>query len=286
MQLRPENAVAATISDPRLGAAEEEKSLLARAPACGEEVLESATVTLLGREVWIRTHEALGVAGRPWPAQEVAARAVCSRLAEAPSCQMLVELGAGCGALAMALALELEEVREVARHNGCAKTADSRPAGPPAPVVVTSDLAEVLWLLEENCQSLSRSHPRPGELRLESCALSWGDEQVTRSLAARANRDGGSCCVVACECAYWGGWDLFEDDTREPLAATLDQLIVGDEGLGLLVHEVRDAGREAGLYDFIRARGLEVKREEPSGSREVIEGSGEVEIWSVRRKKS
>ncbi|CAK0898156.1 unnamed protein product, partial [Prorocentrum cordatum] len=88
-----------------------------------------------------------------------------------------------------------------------------------------------------------------------------------------------SAAAVACECAYWGGWDLFAQDTRAPLADTLD-VLVGDGGIGILVFEVRDWSREASLLGMILERGLEVHREEP---RDRDPAEGEVGVWSLRR---
>lgn len=211
------------------------------------------TVQLLGRALRLRTDDALGVAGRPWPAQEVAARSVCRLLASAESCRTVVELGAGCGALAMVLAQEL--------------------AGRGHRVVAT-DLPEVLPLLRQNCREAGNG------VVLECCALPWGDLLCARRLAEEAAAQGSSC-VVGCEVAYWGGWDLFEEDTREPLARTLDALIVGEEGFGLLVHEVRDAVREESLFCMLRALGLEPQRLEPEGVQQL--GEGEVGVWLLRR---
>mmetsp|Transcript_100521 Transcript_100521/g.324213 ORF Transcript_100521/g.324213 Transcript_100521/m.324213 type:complete len:275 (+) Transcript_100521:80-904(+) len=217
--------------------------------------LERVELRLLGRELSVFTDDALGVAGRVWPAQEVAALHLRRlMLAEGGSsertcrCGTVFELGAGCGALSVALAEELgPDVR-----------------------VVCSDLPEVVPLMELNCQVVSLSHLGSS---VECRALRWGD--LDAAMALLTGGTGGSAggngrvdssastCVVACEAAYWGGWDLFEEDTREPLAATLHSLITGPEGFGLLVHEVRDPGREAGLFELIRAKGLEVWRQEP-----------------------
>lgn len=218
------------------------------------------TVKLLDREVQILTDEKLGVAGRPWPAQEVAARATCRLLPSVTDCALVVELGAGCGALAIALAQEL---------------AEQSSGGGGGSRVVATDLPEVLPLLEQNCtRAGARGAPAP-----ECCALAWGDLDAIARLAGKEH--GGSCLVVACECAYWGGWTLFEDDTREPLTATLDALIA-EKGLGLLVHQVRDAEREASLYTMLESRGLELRREEPPGQQELREG--EIGIWTLRRR--
>jgi len=238
----------------------------------------ATTIQILGDDVEIFTDAALGVAGRPWPAQEVAARAVRRFIPPLERCRTIVELGSGCGALAVALAGWFGSGRRI----------------------VATDLPEVLPLLKRNCHAASvrgvdTSGGNNGKTSSLDChALRWGDLNQARAiLAADVPLDSTSnasfdfddqrqsICVVACEVAYWGGWDIFEEDTREPLVATLDYLIRGPEGIGILVHEVRDSARETSIFNMIRAHGLAVQRVQPPGQDEIVEG--QVGVWVLRR---
>eukprot|EP00747_Dinoflagellata_sp_TGD_P169313 gnl/TRDRNA2_/TRDRNA2_198019_c0_seq1.p1 gnl/TRDRNA2_/TRDRNA2_198019_c0~~gnl/TRDRNA2_/TRDRNA2_198019_c0_seq1.p1 ORF type:complete len:229 (+),score=37.96 gnl/TRDRNA2_/TRDRNA2_198019_c0_seq1:22-687(+) len=154
----------------------------------------------------------------------------------------VVELGSGCGALACALALE-----------------GHRP-------VVATDLASVVPLMEKNVQL--------NGVEVECRELQWGDIEGARALA-------GAGAVIACEVAYAVFKDLFADDTRVPLANTLDALI-GEDSIGIFAFQVRDSDREASLLEMFRDRGLELTREEPAGG---DPDEGEVGVWSIRRLK-
>lgn len=201
------------------------------------------TLRLLGRNVKVHTDDALGVAGVPWPAQEIAGAAV-RRFVRDPC--TIVEIGAGCGALACALALDGHRV-------------------------VATDLPEVMSLMQNNVTL--------NEAAVECHALRWGEIDAAHELIPSSN---GPLLVIACEVAYWGGWDLFDEDTRGPLADTLNTLI-GDHGLGLLVHKARDLVREVSILAYLRDRGLEVRREQPAG-REPEEG--EIGVWLLKRQGS
>mmetsp|Transcript_29154 Transcript_29154/g.61985 ORF Transcript_29154/g.61985 Transcript_29154/m.61985 type:complete len:299 (-) Transcript_29154:8-904(-) len=271
-------------------------------------------VRLLGRDLSVWTDDSLGVAGRCWPAQEVAGEALLELLLGVgsefgassalpaaatvegePRCRTVVELGAGCGALSVAIAQALQGKAQV----------------------IATDLPEVVPLMQANVDEFTKSSssssnaadPNPDpDCRFLSCAaLPWGDVEAAESILATAKTDAllqarphqyctdnkgtdihnawdvpssSSCCVVACEVAYWGGWDLFADDTREPLASTLDSLIVGPQAFGLVVHQVRDAGREASLFKMIRRRSLEILRLQP---RNKGPEEGEIGVWVLKR---
>mmetsp|Transcript_59150 Transcript_59150/g.157411 ORF Transcript_59150/g.157411 Transcript_59150/m.157411 type:complete len:220 (-) Transcript_59150:132-791(-) len=201
-------------------------------------------VQLMDQSVRVCTDEALGVAGRPWEAQGVAADVLRSMDGE----NTIIELGAGCGALSCALAL-----------SGCR--------------VVATDLPEVVPLMQRSVE-LNRV-----ETYVDCRALSWGNTADLASVLSTLQDQDSSRLVVACEVAYWGGWDLFCPDTREPLAETLSVLI-GASGVGLLVHTVRDVARESSLLEMIRAKCLDVHRERPLAAEPLL---GEVGVWLLRR---
>ncbi|CAE8639302.1 unnamed protein product, partial [Polarella glacialis] len=137
-----------------------------------------------------------------------------------------------CGALACAFALKL-----AARQ----------------PRVIATDLPEVVPLMVQNAGA--------NKALVECASLPWGDLAAAKALAVAA-----PAVVVACEVAYWGGWDLFADDTRVPLADTLAALLIGEDTgvrIGLLVFTIRDESRELALLPMLRERGLEVVQVSP-----------------------
>jgi hypothetical protein len=52
--------------------------------------------------------------------------------------------------------------------------------------------------------------------------------------------------VAACETLYWGGWDVFDDDTRAPQLATMVEACAGGAVL-VVAFTVRDETREKGF---------------------------------------
>ncbi|CAE8732012.1 unnamed protein product, partial [Polarella glacialis] len=109
---------------------------------------------------------------------------------------------------------------------------------------------------------------------VECASLPWGDLAAAKALAVAA-----PAVVVACEVAYWGGWDLFADDTRVPLADTLAALLIGEDTgvrIGLLVFTIRDESRELALLPMLRERGLEVVQVSP------LPVEGEVGTWLLQ----
>ncbi|CAE8641292.1 unnamed protein product, partial [Polarella glacialis] len=116
---------------------------------------------------------------------------------------------------------------------------------------------------------------------VECASLPWGDLAAAKALAVAA-----PAVVVACEVAYWGGWDLFADDTRVPLADTLAALLIGEDTgvrIGLLVFTIRDESRELALLPMLRERGLEVVQVSPrSALGAPLPVEGEVGTWLLQ----
>jgi hypothetical protein len=96
--------------------------------------------------------------------------------------------------------------------------------------VVATDLPCVLPLMHANAAR--------GGGRVRAQSLPWGVDTALRADV-----------VLCCECLYWGGWDLLQDDTRAPLRRTLGQL-AGPHTIVFLAFTVRDAARELG---FVRS---------------------------------
>ena len=172
----------------------------------------------MGREIRIATDASMGVAGRPWQAQEVAARLAVALPREEP----VLELGSGCGGLAAFLALEGYQV-------------------------VATDFAECSPLVTQTAQ-LNGVH-------VAFHTLPWGDldamEGALRLLSAsRLN-------LVACEVAYWGGWSILEEDPLEALVETLSFFLRKLKGSCLLVYESRERPREHRLFELLALHHLE-----------------------------
>ena len=53
--------------------------------------------------------------------------------------------------------------------------------------------------------------------------------------------------VAACETLYWGGWDVFDDDTRAPQLATMVEACAGGAVARVVAFTVRDERREKGF---------------------------------------
>eukprot|EP00933_Yihiella_yeosuensis_P043780 TRINITY_DN3873_c0_g2_i1.p1 TRINITY_DN3873_c0_g2~~TRINITY_DN3873_c0_g2_i1.p1 ORF type:complete len:260 (+),score=42.86 TRINITY_DN3873_c0_g2_i1:26-805(+) len=227
---------------------------------------------LNGESLRVLVDEELGVAGRPWPAQQVAADVTNALLkqwqlslgakGEASNRLSLVELGSGCGALACSFARQL---------------------GPQVRVLAT-DLPEVVELMQANAAA--------NKADVESHSLPWGDDAALSAL----NVQNGPLLVIACECAYWGGWDIFSEDTRGPLADTVASLLLqanrDEKGMtegggsccaGVLVFQVRDASRELAILPMLQERGLQVVQVDlTSGvpkAEPVLPNEGEVGAW-------
>ena len=175
--------------------------------------------------------------------------AVDSSTDRAPTTRIL-ELGAGTGALGIALACAVPDVR-----------------------VTLTDLDAVVPLMRTNADAtrdagkLSRgSELRVAELAWSRDAVLGLDDAPADAAAAGGGgdrRDGGARwdVVLGCEILYWGGWDVFADDTRGPLLEACVAACEAGEGaeggaeggaasspptLVALAFTVRDKARESG----------------------------------------
>ena len=167
----------------------------------------------------------------------------------------VLELGAGTGALGIALACSLPNIH-----------------------VTLTDLAPVVPLMTERGR-----HPRRGEARGWIRDTRRGARVVPRRGPSaqrrrrriewwRRRQRGGTHggrdasasrerwdVVLGCEILYWGGWDVFADDTRGPLleaciaacevggAEGADTAVSSPPTLVVLAFTVRDQGRESGF---------------------------------------
>ena len=151
----------------------------------------------------------------------------------------VLELGAGTGALGIALA-SIENTR-----------------------VLVTDLEPVVGLAAANARRNARlKHPTS---RVEAGALPWSLEpggvpdpesvfHATDKNETADRRNERWHFVAACETLYWGGWDVFEDDTRAPQLATMVEAC-GDGTRGekgrfavlVVAFTVRDKTRETGF---------------------------------------
>jgi len=148
----------------------------------------------------------------------------------------IIELGTGTGALGIALAsiertrvfvTDLEPVvglaRENAARNARLKHATSR-----------VEAGALCWSVEPG------SVPDPGSVFLDTIINAREDETETKKQTHRWH------FVAACETLYWGGWDVFDDDTRAPQLATMVEACAGGAVL-VVAFTVRDETREKGF---------------------------------------
>lgn len=103
----------------------------------------------------------------------------------------LLELGAGTGALGIALAHAV-----------------------PSLGVMLTDLEHVMPLMESNIRVQCDLAPGAS---IAAATLAWGERLPTLPDGCR----GGWDVMLGCEILYWGGWNLFSEDTRGPLLRTL-----------------------------------------------------------------
>ena len=169
--------------------------------------------------VWAPAVRALAAAVAPVVVAEAEARrsssavassssAVDSSTDRAPTTRIL-ELGAGTGALGIALACAVPDVR-----------------------VTLTDLDAVVPLLRTNADATRDAGKLARGSELRVAELAWSRDAVLGLDDAPADaaaagggggggdrRDGGARwdVVLGCEILYWGGWDVFADDTRGPL---------------------------------------------------------------------
>ena len=155
----------------------------------------------------------------------------------APDYVNIIELGTGTGALGVALAsientrvfvTDLEPVVGLARANAARnarlKHATSR-----------VEAGALCWSVDPG------SVPDPGSVFLDTIDA-HRDETETRK-QKKHNR---WHFVAACETLYWGGWDVFDDDTRAPQLATMVEACAGGAVL-VVAFTVRDERREKGF---------------------------------------
>ena len=169
----------------------------------------------------------------------------------APTTRIL-ELGAGTGALGIALACAVPDVD-----------------------VTLTDLDRVVPLMRTNADATRDAGKLARGSELRVAELAWSRDAVLGLDDAPGGgggggvdrRDGGARwdVVLGCEILYWGGWDVFADDTRGPLleaCVAACEAGAGAEGVAeggaeggaasppqtlvALAFTVRDKGRESG----------------------------------------
>ena len=213
--------------------------------------------------------ESLNEAGVVWtPAVRALASAVApiiearqaSSLATSSSSSRpmrVLELGAGTGALGIALACSLPNIH-----------------------VTLTDLAPVVPLMQQNADATRDAGKLADGSETHVAELAWsrdavlalngggdvssggggGTERGTHGgRDASASRSTRWDMVLGCEILYWGGWDVFADDTRGPLleaciaacevggAEGVDTAVSSPPTLVVLAFTVRDQGRESGF---------------------------------------
>ena len=154
----------------------------------------------------------------------------------APESVNIIELGTGTGALGIALAsiertrvfvTDLEPVvglaRENAARNARLKHATSR-----------VEAGALCWSVEPG------SVPDPGSVFLDTIDAREDETETKKQKKHQWH------FVAACETLYWGGWDVFDDDTRAPQLATMVEACAGGAVL-VVAFTVRDERREKGF---------------------------------------
>ena len=211
--------------------------------------------------------ESLNEAGVVWtPAVRALASAVApiiearqaSSLATSSSSSRpmrVLELGAGTGALGIALACSLPNIH-----------------------VTLTDLAPVVPLMNTNADATRDAGKLADGSETHVAELAWSRDAVLAlnggegASSGGCGTDGGTHggrdasasrerwdVVLGCEILYWGGWDVFADDTRGPLleaciaacerggADGADTAVSSPPTLVVLAFTVRDQGRESGF---------------------------------------
>ena len=225
-------------------------------------------VTILGIEHHLAVDpESLNEAGVVWtPAVRALASAVApiiearqaSSLATSSSSSRpmrVLELGAGTGALGIALACSLPNIH-----------------------VTLTDLAPVVPLMNTNADATRDAGKLADGSETHVAELAWSRDAVIALNGGDVSSGGGGGgeggthggrdasasrerwdLVLGCEILYWGGWDVFADDTRGPLleaciaaceaggAEGADTAVSFPPTLVVLAFTVRDQGRESGF---------------------------------------
>ena len=168
----------------------------------------------------------------------------------------VLELGAGTGALGIALACSLPNIH-----------------------VTLTDLAPVVPLMNTNADATRDAGKLADGSETHVAELAWSRDAVLALNGGgdASSGDGGGeggthggrdasasrsirwDMVLGCEILYWGGWDVFADDTRGPLleaciaacerggAEGADTAVSSPPTLVVLAFTVRDQGRESGF---------------------------------------
>ena len=168
----------------------------------------------------------------------------------------VLELGAGTGALGIALACSLPNIH-----------------------VTLTDLAPVVPLMGTNADATRDAGKLADGSETHVAELAWSRDAVLALNGGGAASSGGGGTegsthggrdasasrstrwdmVLGCEILYWGGWDVFADDTRGPLleaciaacevggAEGADTAVSSPPTLVVLAFTVRDQGRESGF---------------------------------------
>jgi hypothetical protein len=170
------------------------------------------------------------------PASSANARDAGEDELPAPESVNIIELGTGTGALGIALAsiertrvfvTDLEPVvglaRENAARNARLKHATSR-----------VEAGALCWSVEPG------SVPDPGSVFLDTIDAREDETETKKQKKHQWH------FVAACETLYWGGWDVFDDDTRAPQLATMVEACAGGAVL-VVAFTVRDETREKGF---------------------------------------
>ena len=205
--------------------------------------------------VWRRAVTALADALAP----ALRARATLDDEDPAAAPVHVLELGAGTGALGVGLACavpgvralvtDLEDVVPLARRNARDAVASGRvPRGSavacaalpwredapriPRPSAVAwdepSSVARGATAEEEEAAPLeATSGARRRPAKYDDTAVSVKETDTAVS-STRASADAWSL-VLGCEILYWGGWSLFDEDTRAPLLATMIAACANEE---------------------------------------------------------
>jgi hypothetical protein len=185
-------------------------------------------LNVLGKQLHLRTNpKQLNEAGVVWDHAVTALAHACIPELRYRAEKMLqgqqqrklaiLELGAGTGALGIALAHAVPSIG-----------------------VVLTDLEHVMPLIETNIHYAQEQCYLAPKSSLEASTLAWGC-----SLSALPNVGEGQDwdVVLGCEILYWGGWNLFSEDTRGPLLKTLIDAC-GSSTEVYFVFTVRDRNRE------------------------------------------
>ena len=223
--------------------------------------------------VWRRAVTALADALAP----ALRARATLDDEDPAAAPVHVLELGAGTGALGVGLACavpgvralvtDLEDVVPLARRNARDAVASGRvPRGSavacaalpwredapriPRPSAVEwwdepSSVARGATAEEEEAATLeATSGARRRPAKDDDTAVSVKETDTAVS-STRASADAWSL-VLGCEILYWGGWSLFDEDTRAPLLATMIAACANEEE-GEEGEEAREEKRPGGM---------------------------------------